>query len=495
MTADSFALLLLGHGSTLNADSSTPTYVHAETIRARRLFRQVALGFWKEEPNFRQCLRQIDAPHIYVVPNFISSGYFTEQIIPRELELTGPVIKIGDQTLYQCEPVGLHEAMQEALVQRAKQVVAQSGVELPHPEKTACLFICGHGTNFNDNSTKIIYKRAAAIKALGLFADCQPVLMEQKPFVKDWHQLTDLPDVIVVPFFISDGLHSYEDIPVLLGLTPNIRERGFTNPNHFESTPSSPLPRRLWYASAIGTEPFLAEVILQQIEKFRSDHPELFLPPLKPLETVEEPFDSQQTRAFAEWLTLPGIKTLRQVQITGQKAPFELRHRDDSQTALEQLTTILSEAQMHKIVQFTEAGTFRPFHAAPTLKSGWVWSNLSLTQLRLALDVIYPAALANALLHKADDLPITHWRTTAERQTGRFKIVKDLDDAGATQVVREHCHVRCGKTQLWSPACSVSNPNAAISGVDNDLPFYCPEACNPFVGKAREALKGPEEEG
>ena len=44
--------------------------------------------------------------------------------------------------------------------------------------------------------------------------------MEQAPFVKDWRTLTDCPDVIVVPFFISDGLHSYEDIPVLLGTDP-----------------------------------------------------------------------------------------------------------------------------------------------------------------------------------------------------------------------------------------------------------------------------------
>ena len=89
--------------------------------------------------------------------------------------------------------------------------------------------------------------------------------MEQPPFIKDWRALTNCPDVIVVPFFISDGLHSFEDIPVLLGLTPNIREQGFTNPHHEKE-------RRLWYATAIGTEAFLADVILAQVRQFQNGH-------------------------------------------------------------------------------------------------------------------------------------------------------------------------------------------------------------------------------
>ena len=222
---------LLGHGSTLNADSSAPTYQHAEEIRRRGLFAEVHVAFWKEEPNFRQALRQTRRRQVYVVPNFISSGYFTEQIIPRELGLSGPVTRRDSQDIFYCQPVGLHPAMTEALLQRARDVVAASSETIPEPSKTACLFICGHGTSLNDNSTQIIHEQAAAIRACGLYADCQPVLMEQSPFVKDWRTLTNCPDVIVVPFFISDGLHSFEDIPVLLGLTHRIREQGFTNPH------------------------------------------------------------------------------------------------------------------------------------------------------------------------------------------------------------------------------------------------------------------------
>ena len=152
------ALLLFGHGSTLNADSSAPTYQHAEEIRRNDEFAEVHVGFWKEEPNFRQALHQTSLHRVYVVPNFISSGYFTEQIIPRELGLPRPITRIGAQEIYYCQPVGLSDAMTDVLLQRAYEVVAASAESCDL--KQTCLFICGHGTSLNDNSTKIIHKQA-----------------------------------------------------------------------------------------------------------------------------------------------------------------------------------------------------------------------------------------------------------------------------------------------------------------------------------------------
>ena len=54
-------------------------------------FGEVYCAFWKEEPSLRQVLHMVDAEEIYVVPNFISEGYFTRTVIPRELELDGPL--------------------------------------------------------------------------------------------------------------------------------------------------------------------------------------------------------------------------------------------------------------------------------------------------------------------------------------------------------------------------------------------------------------------
>src|SRR3712207_2242169 len=88
------ALLIVGHGSTVNADSSAPSLAHASEIRRRGIFAEVACCFWKEEPSMRDALLFFQEPslcEVYVVPNFISEGYFTQTVIPRELELSGRV--------------------------------------------------------------------------------------------------------------------------------------------------------------------------------------------------------------------------------------------------------------------------------------------------------------------------------------------------------------------------------------------------------------------
>src|SRR5260370_42106523 len=90
------ALLIVGHGSTVNPDSSAPTLAHAREIRRRKLFADVECAFWKEEPSLWDALFLLDPEsvrEVYVVATFISEGYFTQTVIHRELELNGRITK------------------------------------------------------------------------------------------------------------------------------------------------------------------------------------------------------------------------------------------------------------------------------------------------------------------------------------------------------------------------------------------------------------------
>src|SRR5260221_11216152 len=85
------SLIVVGNGSTVNPDSTTPTFAHADTIRQKHLFADVLCAFWKEEPTLREVLRMVETGEEYAVPHFISEGYFTQTLIPRALELTEAV--------------------------------------------------------------------------------------------------------------------------------------------------------------------------------------------------------------------------------------------------------------------------------------------------------------------------------------------------------------------------------------------------------------------
>src|SRR5262245_34168591 len=249
---DSRALLIVGHGSTLNPDSSAPSQAQASSIRKRALFREVACCFWKEEPSCRDALFFFDDPEIrevYVVPNFISEGYFTQTVIPRELELKGRLTtRVNGQSWKYCQPVGNHEGMTQLLLDRAQAVAP--GVK----ESETTLLIVGHGTALNDRSAVAAKREVEKIAGLGRYAAVANAYMEESPLISDWASLTNTPNVVVVPFFISDGLHSYQDIPVLLGIE-SAPTAAISRQTVFRRNPHQLHGRNLYYASAIGTEP------------------------------------------------------------------------------------------------------------------------------------------------------------------------------------------------------------------------------------------------
>ncbi len=102
------------------------------------------------------------------------------------------------------------------------------------------------------------------------------------------------------------------------------------------------------------------------------------------------------------------------------------------------------------------------------------------------MDYLYPGAVANAALEKKGTLPVTPWRETVERQTGRFRVVRELGDVGVKELAAQVCDRGCLKRRLWAPCAQ------EVSPAPNEIPLLCPEACNYFVSKAREKIKGPE---
>jgi sirohydrochlorin cobaltochelatase len=265
------ALLIVAHGSTVNPDSSAPTLAHAAEIRHRKIFAKVECAFWKEEPSLRDALFLFDPESIHevcVVPNFISEGYFTQTVVPRELELNGRITKRSNGQVWKyCEPVGNHPMMTELLLKRAREIAPEIS-----PAKSS-LLIVAHGTDLNENSAVAAKREAEKIRVLGNYAAVLNVYMEEPPLVSDWRKLTKTRHVVVVPFFISDGLHSYEDIPKLLGIavaadvdrgrpgsTPPATARG----EIFRRNPYNIGGRSLFYAPSIGTEAGFADIILEQ---------------------------------------------------------------------------------------------------------------------------------------------------------------------------------------------------------------------------------------
>jgi sirohydrochlorin cobaltochelatase len=155
--------------------------------------------------------------------------------------------------------------MTDVLLRRAREVAPDV------PEAEVSLVIVGHGTALNDNSAVAVKEQVGRIAASGRYGEVLAAYMEEPPLVAEWDRLTQFPNVVVLPFFIADGLHSYQDIPVLLG----IEEEGAPAASQrevFRHNPHDARGRRLYYASAVGTEPSMADLILDQVAAFDAQH-------------------------------------------------------------------------------------------------------------------------------------------------------------------------------------------------------------------------------
>lgn len=251
-------LVLIGHGSTINLDSSLPTFQHAKALKKRNLFADVLPAFWKEHPSFQETLSQVKTKDVYLVPNFIAEGYFTQTIILQEFN------RLNDKhhfRLHFCRPVGTHTSMTQALLHRAQSVVS------PPPPQETCLLLVGHGTERHENSGTTLYDQVEYLKQKKIYREVQGAFMEQAPYIKDWLKLTNQPNIVVVPFFIANGLHSYEDIPVLLGIVEKV-DTSLSHESLFQQNPYHLQNRQLWYTPAIGTESNMAEVILDLVREY-----------------------------------------------------------------------------------------------------------------------------------------------------------------------------------------------------------------------------------
>jgi sirohydrochlorin cobaltochelatase len=268
------ALVLLGHGSTVNETSGDVVYQHARELRSRNLFGEVREAFWKQEPKVKDVLSSISASRIFIVPLFISEGYFSEEVIPRELgfktegeEEFSRIQQRGSQSLVYCEPVGTHDSMTAVLLERAREVVEKNPFPRAPKAKDLTLFIAGHGTEQNENSRASIQHQAELIRAQNVYAGVHAVFLEEAPKVSECFYLAETRHIVVVPFFISEGMHTQEDIPVMLGDSKRIVQQRLGMRQPPWRNPTERNGKLIWYSAIVGTHPQVAETILGRVSE------------------------------------------------------------------------------------------------------------------------------------------------------------------------------------------------------------------------------------
>lgn len=238
------ALVLVGHGSTRHPDGALPILALAEDIRRRRLFAEVVAVFMKQDPPLAAAETLVQAARLVVVPVFAGKGYYTDELIPREMRLTGRVTDRDGRRILYTEAAGTHPRIPALLRGRAEAVAATAGFIA----RESALLLIAHGSSRPGGAGETPRAIAAALTG---FREVVLVFLEQEPEAARWRDLVNCRDVVALPLLVAQGMHASRDIPPLFGL-----ENGETGPKECHG-------HRVALASGLGAEPALVEVILE----------------------------------------------------------------------------------------------------------------------------------------------------------------------------------------------------------------------------------------
>ncbi len=475
------AVVLVGHGSHLNARSATPVFDHADAIRERDGFAEVREAFWKEEPSLRNALRTVESDEVFVVPVFTSEGYFTEQVLPRELRLTAEYGLDVDKTVYYTPPVGTHESMTDVVARRAETVTGD-----PDVGPGFGVAVVGHGTERNEGSDRSTRSHVERLRRRDRFDEVRPLFLDEDPRVETLTDRFESDDVVVVPLFVADGYHTTTDIPEEIGIAAS-PDGGFDAPQTVDGV-------RVWYAGAVGTEPLVADVALERIAEASAD-PEAHAVTASPHPDGRGvgPDLGDAREAFAEWVDAGRgaddalrewgeLAVLRDGDGDGGDGSggYELRHRDDRTAASADLQALGGVADARDVARHDDYGRYRPLKGAPSLRTGWRLPGLDAAELVDAVGYVYPASVINWHRERTGALDVSHYRPTAERQTGIYAEVSDLDSDEVERLASALC-AGCTKRREWDER--EGEPLDAPRG-DGEIP--CREPCSFLVAAARE---------
>lgn len=183
-------------------------------------------------------------------------------------------------------------------------------------------------------------------------------------------------------------------------------------------------------------------------------------------------------REFLELQSSRGPWVFGELSIDG----LTIRHFRDISVPTLKVYTRPEDAR--ELVKFDESGRFRPLKTAPNLRRGWLLNLVSLDDLRLALDFIYPAALGTWQAFSRGDLDPIPLRRTLDRQTGMYRVARLITDEQAEAAVDEVCRQGCLRRRLWSiHGCQKGRSDESRPCV------LCAEGCGILIAACRAEAK------
>ena len=161
---------------------------------------------------------------------------------------------------------------------------------------------------------------------------------------------------------------------------------------------------------------------------------------------------------------------------------YEIRHVDEADAARDALTAYDDPLAARDVAETDADDRYRPLKTAPSLAGGWVFPDLDWRDAVATVEEFYPATVANWHREQQGTLDVDHWRDTAERQTGIYDIVEELEPAAVDRIAASCCtDSQCLKRREWQ-----YDEETELAADGGAGAFPCREPCSLVVAAARK---------
>lgn len=437
------AVLLVGHGSQLSPDSSEPVHRLRRDLHGSGSFPEVRVAFWKEEPALSHAFDLVERQDVFVVPVFMSEGYFTRTVVPRELGLPRPPGHRAGRRVHCCRPVGASARIVEIVRDRALSSTAA-------PSRTD-LVVVGHGTDRSPSSGDTTRSVAEALAARGDFLRVRAAFLDQAPRLPELvgaerppaeRDAADAAEVVIVPFFVSRGWHVGTTLPRAMASA--------------DAQPGGAGPQ-VRITEPVGTHPRLADVVVGLVAEKAAEvgmRTEGGTCTRRPSSAAGHRGRATEAReAFLAWIRAGEGRFRRFLQSVARWSAtggYEVRHARDRGVAAHRLETVDDPAHVLRLAGRGVDGAHRPLRSAPDLVSGWRIAGLSGRALWEVYADLYPAAPVHWHLFREGRLPVTPYRKLTRVQTGIYADAVRRTDAEVGSLVGSLCGPgHCLREPVW----------------------------------------------
>ncbi len=434
------ALILAAHGSHISANTAGIVWGYVDRLRRLGVADEISACFWKEPPAFSQVLDTVIADEVVIVPVFTAQGYFTQQVLPCEMGLTGALTVRDKRRIHLTPTIGEHKLLNSIVDQRLNDTIRRFDLS---PDETAAAII-GHGTRRNRGSRDAARRQADRLRRLGWLREVVAVYLDDEPDIPSVYDSTRAKNIIALPYFLAEGSHVSRDVPRALGISGR-------------NTPEAVQDRVVYYREPVGADESICQVILELAR------------------ATGLPF--QVRMETDEWSGFPaaGKSELTQAILTEEYLDFgpvlvsrgRVRHSDNCKSS----RAFNSPAALRA---YLRDEPFRPLPTSTDLPAGWHVDLAQPEDVQAVIETIYPGLIADWAAQTRGTLQIEKLATVDKRQDGIFKDIHKLPRNIIEQAINEVCG-KCVRQPMW-------RQNARLSG--GGLP--CRSACNFWLSTARK---------